>query len=369
MVLGIALAFNAGAQVNTVYFREGFAEGTTNLATAAADAVPGSYRQLDSSGVWYFYGVYRTTGATGACLTQTGNLSHVRFANLNAITVLNDSAYIVTPVLDFGINTISFYNGRAGRRFTIFKTTDTLATTGNWTSVQFIPADNAACDVETVTVNDPLARRLKIVSRAGTDSDIDSVIVTSILPIISLPVTFSTVKASQKNSGVQVEWVTATEINVSRYSIEKSTDGRNFKEAGTVTAKGYSTAATSYSWFDAAPATGVNYYRVKSVDLDGSVKYTGVMRVVTGKGSAGINIAPNPVRGGKLSLNITDLEKGTYTLSIYNSTGQKVFTRQLVHEGGSGSQTLQLPAAVKGGMYNLQLTSSTVRLSKSMIVE
>ena len=54
----------------------------------------------------------------------------------------------------------------------------------------------------------------------------------TLLNVFPLPVYFISVKAYQQSSGINVEWVTATEINVDRYEIEKSTTGLQFVAVG-----------------------------------------------------------------------------------------------------------------------------------------
>ena len=107
----------------------------------------------------------------------------MRFANLTSVVVgytTADSAFLLTPLVEAGIYDLSYYNGRASRRLTIYKTTDTDPATTNWVEVQHLTATNTACQSFTVSVNDAAARRLKIVARSGTDSDIDSLVMRSI---------------------------------------------------------------------------------------------------------------------------------------------------------------------------------------------
>ena len=88
---------------------------------------------------WYVAGAYRTTG-TGC---PTG-INHIRFssmindANMAASGV--DTAYVVTPIVGFGIKELHFFRTRASRGFGIYVTIDTLATTTNWIHITSSPA-------------------------------------------------------------------------------------------------------------------------------------------------------------------------------------------------------------------------------------
>lgn len=184
----------------------------------------------------------------------------------------------------------------------------------------------------------------------------------------AFPVTFSSAKAFQKNGGIQVDWTSATESSLSHYAVEKSNDGRIFKEVATVAATGRGTTPQNYNWYDATPSQGTNFYRVKAVNIDGSHKYTGILSVATGRGKAAIMIAPNPVRGNLLNLQMNNLAAGSYTLQLVNSVGQKVYGGTIVHQGGSSSESIALPSLQKG-MYTLQIANGATRMNKSVLID
>ena len=94
------------------------------------------------------------------------------------------------------------------------------------------------------------------------------------------------------------------------------------------------------------------------------------MKVTIAGGKPSLLVSPNPVRGNVVNLQLLNIAKGTYTVSVYNISGQKVFTDQIKSEGGSSSQTLHLPSAIKAGTYNLQLNNGTdVKLAKTIVIQ
>ncbi len=184
-----------------------------------------------------------------------------------------------------------------------------------------------------------------------------------------LPVKLGTVSAFAKNNGVSVEWTALTELSLSKYVVERSQDGLNFTAIGSVTARN-STDVTSYTFFDAAPATGNNYYRLKSVDIDAKFTYSSIMKVNLENVSAGFTLFPNPVRGGSVSFQSAELAKGSYTVKVISVSGQQVYAQQFNHNGGAVSQSLQLPQSVKTGVYTLLLENAGTKvMNKSFIVQ
>lgn len=69
-----------------------------------------------------------------------------------------------------------------------------------------------------------------------------------------LPVSFTSVKAYQKNHLVAVEWKVENETGINRYEIEKSGDGNAFKKIHSVVATGNNHSAVNYNVVDEAPA-------------------------------------------------------------------------------------------------------------------
>jgi hypothetical protein len=184
-----------------------------------------------------------------------------------------------------------------------------------------------------------------------------------------LPVNYASVKAYQQNNGIQVDWKVATESNIRNYEVEKSVDGRSFTKAGTVAAKANNNTAASYTWFDATPVSGVNYYRIKAVDNSGAGKISQVVSVKIGGGKSEISMYPNPVTSNSISLQFSNKERGTYVVQLFNNLGQQVYSKSIVHQGGSSSQTLSFGSAVSKGVYQLQVSSgSETSLSQQIII-
>lgn len=92
----------------------------------------------------------------------------------------------------------------------------------------------------------------------------------------TLPVELSGFKAIRKQNTAVLQWQTATEQNSESFVIERSSDGNRFTAIGTVRAAGNSNTMRSYSYEDAFPLKGKNYYRLKQVDIDGRSSYSDI---------------------------------------------------------------------------------------------
>jgi hypothetical protein len=89
-----------------------------------------------------------------------------------------------------------------------------------------------------------------------------------------------------KNDRVDLKWATNSEKNVSHFIIEKSTDGKDYSQAGIVFAFGSTSETMNYPFFDKninANQAGTIYYRLSSVTTDGKIEFSQVTTISTGK--------------------------------------------------------------------------------------
>ena len=110
-----------------------------------------------------------------------------------------------------------------------------------------------------------------------------------------LPVELTTFKATKLGNQSQLDWTTATESDNQHFAIERSKDGKTFKEIGIVNSKGASYEKQDYTFIDPTPAKGFNYYRLKQVDFNGKYDYSKVEMVAL-KGFAEVMLYPNPAK-------------------------------------------------------------------------
>jgi hypothetical protein len=354
----VLLSLNSMAQ-NQEYWREGFEPSATpacNLGTVSPTATGGLYFN-GNVGSWYGFNVYRTTG-TGC---PAGN-NHVRYKNISGVT---DSGYLVTPIVSAGIQEFHMYRARASRSYTIWMTSDTSATTTNWTPVVLMKSSalTVTCVDTTVIIASATAKRLKIVGRPGTDSDVDSIMLTSFSAIT--PVTFGGISASAASNLVKLNFNIETEINTNSYIIERSTNGDVYTEVGTLKAN----HSVNYSWMDNSPNSGNNFYRIKAVDNNGTFQYSTVVRINIGKVKGGLNVYPNPVKGGQLNVELMGINKGEYKVRIYNMNGALVHTATILSEGTSLSKLVTLPNAMTAGNYTLEVTNGGFKTTKLISVQ
>lgn len=172
-----------------------------------------------------------------------------------------------------------------------------------------------------------------------------------------VPVSFVSVTAQPAGAAIKVDWKVAQEAGIRQYVVERSSDGRNFTGAGNLVATGNRGGEVSYSWLDATPLTGSNFYRIKSLGINGEIKYSPIVKVLTGNILPSFTIAPNPVEGSVVNIQFKNQLGGRYALRLLALTGETVYTAVKEHAGGTSTQVVELPSTIARGAYQLEIIS------------
>jgi hypothetical protein len=184
-----------------------------------------------------------------------------------------------------------------------------------------------------------------------------------------LPVLFANVKAYEKNNGVQIEWSNLTEKDVAGYAVERSSNGTDFSAISQQLPTSNQNDKVDYSAFDANPAQGNNYYRVKATETTGKIVYSKILNVNLGSGSQGLRLYPNPVKDKQVTISLSNVKRGQYTLRVINTAGQDILRQTINNQSSSLTQILDLPSTIKAGVYNMVITGSDYRETKTFIVQ
>lgn len=184
-----------------------------------------------------------------------------------------------------------------------------------------------------------------------------------------LPLTLTNVKAYQKDNVIQVDWIAEAETNIESYEVEKSVDGQTFHKVTGVTAKGNNAVTQIYGWLDENANTGNNFYRIKIIEKSGAVKYSGTINVKVSSLNSSITISPNPVKTDVIILRFSNIEKGRYTVNVYNNLGQKLYNDRIEHTALSAIYTLKPKRRIPKGVYRLAISKENKTFTKTLIFE
>ncbi len=149
-------------------------------------------------------------------------------------------------------------------------------------------------------------------------------------------------------TSTQISWVTAEEINVKNYEIQRSANGINFSSIATVNPKSpNSSTDVSYEVTDYKPLPGINYYRLKQTDIDGKFEIFGIKSVSFENKE---NFFKLSAVGNRLKVTSAN-KKGTYYVLIRDTQGRLLQQERLDLQGSVNETILSLNPGVKGVVF------------------
>lgn len=173
------------------------------------------------------------------------------------------------------------------------------------------------------------------------------------------PVELSGFNAVVNNGSVNLKWETATETNNKEFIVErKSSVSSEWVNLGNIEGKGTTTEKQNYSFNDYEPAAGINYYRLKQIDFDGTFSYSQIVEVemLPTRFSVEQNY-PNPFNPStKIRFSLP--EESNVKLTIYNNLGQ-VVNRAVNESFNAGSNVVELNAtSLSSGIYFYEINAT-----------
>jgi Secretion system C-terminal sorting domain len=168
----------------------------------------------------------------------------------------------------------------------------------------------------------------------------------------ALPITIEYFRGSKQVTGNLLQWrINCSGSSSASMIIERSQDARRFTAINSITA----TAARcleAFTFTDATPAAGTNYYRLKSVDADGKISYSSTIAILNkAKGFEIVNLIPNPVQSVAI-LNLNTAFAGKVNIIVSDVEGRQLQVHSMSMLVGNNQQSLDL-SKLSAGLYYL----------------
>jgi hypothetical protein len=163
-----------------------------------------------------------------------------------------------------------------------------------------------------------------------------------------LPIIFKSTAASIKQNFVQINWEMAFEHDVENYTVERSSDGRNFISVGSILFAN----SSKYNLDDYTALPNSKYfYRIRVETKSGITKWSNVFIVKANNDNA-ILVYPNPVAE---VINISGLKQNS-VIKITNAAGQVVMQKNIT------TNTVSINASeLKQAVYILQVFENGIK--------
>lgn len=171
-------------------------------------------------------------------------------------------------------------------------------------------------------------------------------------------ISFSAKTGTEDN--VTLRWSTSEEVDALQFEIQHSTDSRKWETLGTENAANAS--YSNYQFRHHNPVDGVNYYRLKNIDIDGSFEFSHIVSVRVNREISGGKIYPNPAPANTdLYFDLPGIEIAE--VGIYDLSGRWVNSQKL-------SQTANTIRTnnLNEGLYILKITDTNGKSIRKTLV-
>ena len=130
----------------------------------------------------------------------------------------------------------------------------------------------------------------------ANSNQVDGVI-HGINPFGTMPIHLTSFVGFENDQTVLLNWTTDSEVNNAYFEVQRSSNGVIWETITELTAAGNSNRPVSYTVEDYEPSAGMNYYRLKQVDFNGTFSFSNIAIVINSKNSEATNfmVYPNPV--------------------------------------------------------------------------
>ncbi|MEP3388412.1 MAG: T9SS type A sorting domain-containing protein [Reichenbachiella sp.] len=184
-----------------------------------------------------------------------------------------------------------------------------------------------------------------------------------------LPVELSAFTGHWKESGVLLQWSTASELNNDYFELEHSVDGSIFNKIATIDGHGTTNELSEYTFDDSGYVQGINYYRLKQVDFDGKPEIFDPIAISTSSlQQAELTIYPNPTKD-KLNIRLDGFNsQNESSLTIVDHLGKVVYHEIL--PPATQLKTLDnLGTVLVPGIYIINVQSGTENLRRKLAIQ
>ena len=160
-----------------------------------------------------------------------------------------------------------------------------------------------------------------------------------------LPIELSMFDVQPKNAGASLKWSTLSEIDNRHFVIERSHDAVRFDSIGMVSGSGTSTMKHDYTFFDNKLPKLTSYYRLRQVDMNGSVNYSEV-RVIEGPPEdIKYSVYPNPATDHVI-FESSGISANDVNLEISSLYGKNILSKSI--SGSTLREQISLPQLPNG---------------------
>jgi hypothetical protein len=163
----------------------------------------------------------------------------------------------------------------------------------------------------------------------------------------------------------RLQWNSTNELPETKYVIERSGDGVQFEQVGTVDAIEQHNTAASYVFNDNRPVNGTAWYRIKIVSGN-YFKYSNIINLRNSDVEMSIRSLVNPFTS-TISFGLVSPEESAATLTIVDLFGAILKETRIPVSVGLNSINWSVPGNLARGNYTLRIQFKDKIINKLVI--
>jgi hypothetical protein len=169
------------------------------------------------------------------------------------------------------------------------------------------------------------------------------------------------------NNSVLLNWATAEEKNVKNFVLARSEDSLTFKKIADVSAKGNSQTKTAYNFTDKDFSTSYEtlYYKLQSIDNDGSISFEKTIAVKLPFEKTKIDYYPNPI-ASILHISFNAKADAELTVQVYSLDGKSLLKQKKIIKKGFNIIPLNLEE-LNTGEYIIKINGLEINSTQKII--
>lgn len=277
--------------------------------------------------------------------TITGIVAEIERSDPNGRT----ADYRIRIVKNGVISTAADRSGGAS-----YSATDTYQTFGN--AVDAWGESWTSSDINSTDFGIAIAAQ-RALTGSTTAGRIDHIRLTVYYLIPTLPLKLNSFTGRSVNRDVQLQWSTEAESDMDHFEVEHSVNGRVFNSILSIKAQN-SSARHNYTATDLSPSAGMNQYRLKMVETNGTVAYSKTIAVISNRNQS-FSIYPTVVSRNTL-LNLRNSGNQLVRITTYTENGVLLETIQT-----SGNSFMLSRVPISKGVLHYRITDTNNRILSS----
>ena len=155
---------------------------------------------------------------------------------------------------------------------------------------------------------------------------------------------------------VYLNWLVLSELNVEKYEVQKSLNGKDFYVDGIVDAHGNQNKITEYEYADDQIPTDQRYlyYRLRMIGIDGKSRLSNVIRILISNDDLEMKLSPNPVLSGEEVEVEFNTPAGLVALEVYDILGKQLQKNLIKVDNGENKAFINTKG-LQNGIYIITL--------------